>query len=905
MSAISRIRELYNSFGFRTVSGEGGKPFGLDKYGKAFYVAWRYRNRSALGESGVTVKQLAAREGIPPRFAEHILAVVDRSALGSPSVEVAARFRKFPGPEAGEAAARAASTELQKFVTGWPSWLFARGDVAVGGAGDESPLVFNDASLKVETRHRFVYLRGGRGGNRASVPKGPARVFLNVVPVNPAAGGKPVVIWRKATIGFRPGFALRSTPQPGTAEVAEPAGTPRRSLPPVPRHLLREVVSPESASALRFGTSIDGTEVGPDDFAADGPVSFEVKLPQGVTVFDLQVDAELGADRDQVIRITVTDREDGGARGIPTRTLLGDPQSRGYRTFKAGVLEFASLLPPNSHSEPTPADKDPIPLPFDSAFNVPEHDEFNLRVKYVRDDRFLYEHVLDDAARRQVDQAWQDLYASFDYHENYLQMLAAHYKLNLRDRHIGQIGPAELAAMPAEPRRYIAPIVAEYKTVVAAQAAARSRHLPDCLDFASRAWRRPLMEVEKQRLRSFYERALASEGDHRQAIRAVLARVLVAPEFLYRWERQPQGPGVRPLTDWEMASRLSFFLWASIPDDELRRAAAARDLSNPDQIRRQVQRMTADPKARRLATEFFGQWLGFYRFDEHRGVDTSRFPEFTNEVRESMYDEAVAFFEHIIRKQRPVREVLTADYTFVDRTLAKFYGVNRDIKAASEVELVERAGEFHRGGLLRLGVVLTTTSAPLRTSPVKRGDWVLRRILGFATPPPPADAGSIPADDKLFGGMTVKQRLEVHKRNATCANCHLRIDPLGFAFERYDSTGRWREKYGDGKPIEDSAALADKTEIAGVDGLLNYLSKSEDQVMRTLSQKLLGYALGRTVLISDRPLIDRLIAAGGQATIAQLAGEIATSPQFRNRSGGETAAPPVAAVARVGGTGRQ
>jgi hypothetical protein len=355
-----------------------------------------------------------------------------------------------------------------------------------------------------------------------------------------------------------------------------------------------------------------------------------------------------------------------------------------------------------------------------------------------------------------------------------------------------------------------------------------------------------------------------------------------------------------------MASRLSFFLWSSIPDDELRSAASAGELNDTAGLQRQVKRMLADPKARRFATEFFGQWLGFYHFDRHGGVDTSRFPEFTNAVRSAMYDEAVSFFEYITRKDRPVYDMLFADYTFLNGALAKHYGVAKEVKSNDRVELVEGAGAFHRGGLVRLGAVLTATSAPLRTSPVKRGDWVLRRILGTAVPPPPADAGSIPADDKLFGGLSVRERLEVHKRNTTCANCHVRIDPLGFSLERYDSVGRWRERYSDGKAIEDSGTLADHTEISGVEGLLEYLGKNEDKFRRALSSKLLGYALGRTLLASDQPLIDRMVAAGGEAGVSQLAAEIVTSRQFRNRLGRDGKPPGAtssarAAVAKAGG----
>ncbi len=202
-----------------------------------------------------------------------------------------------------------------------------------------------------------------------------------------------------------------------------------------------------------------------------------------------------------------------------------------------------------------------------------------------------------------------------------------------------------------------------------------------------------------------------------------------------------------------------------------------------------------------------------------------------------------------------------------------------------------RSNEFQRGGLLRLGTVLTTTSAPLRTSPVKRGDWVLRRILGTPTPPPPPDAGSIPADDKLFGGLSLHDKLEAHKRNATCAGCHTRIDPMGFPLEHYDSTGRWRTKYPDGKPIDDTSKTIDETNIAGAKGLLDYLHTKDDQIRRTLAIKMIGYSVGRTILPSDYPIIDKMVSAGGDAHFSDLVSEIVLSRQFRSRLGREAAAP--------------
>lgn len=912
MSAISRIRDIHTSKGFRTVSGEGGIPFGLEKYGKAFFVAWQYKHRAALGKPNATLRSLALSEGITARFAEHIWTVVNKPVLGYPSSEAVTRWRAVPAPSADrQASAKLARTqcdEVQKYIVTWASWLFARGDVAAGGAGDESPLQFNDRSLKVNASQRFTYNTGARVRGPA-IPTGPKKIYLHVAAINPAPGSKPVLVWHNPTIavrkgGRRPPDANAAPPPPPTgpsagadAKPVEVAGGMKGVPPPGERLPLRMVVDEATRKRLNFGVSPDGAPIGPDDFAAEGTVMFEVVVPEGAFGVEFQAEAQVGKDRNQVFRILLSEREDGGSRGIPIRGLVGDPNSAGYKRFKSGVMEYASILPPNSHGEAAPADKDPVPLPFDSTFNVPEHDEFLLKVKYIRDDRFFSENLVDDAERIKLNQAWADLYASFDYHENYLRLLAQHFKYDLKGQRIATLTRAQIESFPAAMRPFVPPLLAEYHESQAAQAAGRAGHIEDSLRFASRAWRRPLTLVEKQDLRAFYAKIYASEKDHKKAIRALIARILIAPQFLYRVE-QANNVGVaspfqnvavtttataKPLSSFELASRISYFLWSSIPDDELLRAAAAGELSSSAGLQRQVKRMLADAKARRFATEFFGQWLGFYHFDEHRGVDTSRFPEFTNEVKSAMYDESISFFEHIIRREKPVRELLHADYTFLNQPLAKHYGITKPVKSKGPVELVEGANSFQRGGLLRLGAVLTATSAPLRTSPVKRGDWLLRRILGTEVPPPPANAGILPADDKNFGGMTLRQKLEAHKRNATCASCHTRIDPLGFPLERYDSVGRYRTKYADGNPVDDEGILADKTQIAGINGLLKYLQTQDKQVLRTVAFKMTGYALGRTVQPSDEVLIERMSQLGGAATISDLATAIISSRQFRHR----------------------
>jgi hypothetical protein len=892
LSALDRINTLYETKGFRVVSGEGGRPFGLERYGKAFYVAWRYKHRAALGDPSATIRGLAAKEGITGRFADHIWTVVNKVNTGYPTRETVKRWAALPAPtsdiQGSLSKARAGCDEIQQYLTTWPSWFFARGDLAAGGAGDESPLAFDDSTLKVEPAHHFAYAVGVRGGRGRGGPSAPGlqKVHVLFTDVAPGTSAMPVVIWRNARVVTRAPAAGRGAPGAGT--VAPPAaGAAGRGGPgPVlSTQSLRSVLTPDVAATLSFGTSPDGTTIGPDDFATAASVAFAIDVPAGGNVVEFQADAELGKDRSAVVRVMLSERPEGTARDALQRVVFGDPQSAGYKTFRANMAEYVSLLPPNSHGEANPADKDPVPPPFDNTYNSPEHDAFVLKVKYQRSDSFFTDNMVDGADRARLNHAWNDLFGSWPYHDAYLGMLAEHYGFGTESRRIEDLNAARIAALPAAARPYLVSLRAHYDEVMKAQALAQPGHITDTLAFASRAWRRPLTAAETASLRAFYLKSrTVSQLDHDDAIRAVLARILVSPAFLYRVETVTRGPE-KPLNGWEVASRMSFFLWSSIPDDELRRAAAAGELGNPTQIARQVKRMTADPKARRLATEFFGQWLGFYHFDQYRGVDTGRFPEFTDEVKSAMYDEAVSTFEYIVRQERPVKEILHADYTFLNKPLAKFYGLAKDVGSSDKVVMVEGANRFDRGGALRLGSVLTTTSAPLRTSPVKRGDWVLRRILGTPTPPPPADAGTLPGDDKSFNGLTLRQRLAEHKKNTTCASCHVRIDPLGFPLEGFDAVGRARDKYADGNAVDITGELADKKTIVGADGLLKYLESQDKLVMSTLSKKMLGYALGRTVLASDRPLLAGMTAAGGQASFSDLAIKIVTSRQFRNRAG--------------------
>jgi hypothetical protein len=407
-------------------------------------------------------------------------------------------------------------------------------------------------------------------------------------------------------------------------------------------------------------------------------------------------------------------------------------------------------------------------------------------------------------------------------------------------------------------------------------------------DFARRAFRRPLQPAERDELARFYRSLRAENGlEHEEAIRNTLVRVLMSPHFLYRSE-PVEGPGVRALPDLALASRLSYFLWASVPDQTLLDLAARGTLHRPAVLAAQARRMLQDPRARRLATEFVGNWLDFRRFEQHNGVDRERFPAFDNDLREAMFEEPIRFALDVIQRDGSVLDFLYAKHTFVNPPLAKHYGMPVVAGGLDHWERVDGADQFGRGGLLPMSVFLTANSPGLRTSPVKRGYWVVRRVLGERIPPPPANVPELPHDEAKLGDLTLRQVLERHRADKACAGCHARFDAFGLVFEGYGPVGERRERDFGGRPVETQAVFPDGTEAAGLDGLIAYVrAHREGDFVDNLCRKLLAYALGRTLILSDEATIDemkRRLATGGHR-FGALIDTIVTSPQWINKRG--------------------
>jgi uncharacterized protein DUF1592/uncharacterized protein DUF1588/uncharacterized protein DUF1585/uncharacterized protein DUF1587/uncharacterized protein DUF1595 len=398
---------------------------------------------------------------------------------------------------------------------------------------------------------------------------------------------------------------------------------------------------------------------------------------------------------------------------------------------------------------------------------------------------------------------------------------------------------------------------------------------------ARRAYRRPVTDEDIRPLMNLYKLGRATVG-FEAGIRTALQGMLVDPEFLFRIERDPKNsaPGaVYRISDLELASRLSFFLWSSIPDDELLKLAEQGRLKDPKVLEQQVRRMLADSRSKALVSNFAGQWL-YLRNLHTKFPDPGTYPDFDDNLRQAMEKETELFFESIVREDRSVVDLLDADYTFVNERLAEHYGIPNI--HGSQFRRVTLSDE-NRRGILGQGSILAVTSYPTRTAPTLRGKWLLENILGTPPPPPPPNVPSL-KDDREANTLTMRKRMEQHRENPACASCHRLMDPLGFALENFDAIGMWRTNQG-ANPIDASGELPDGTKFQGPAELRQILLSKREQFVQTVSEKLLTYALGRGVEYYDMPAVRKIVhdAAPGEYKWSSIVLGIVRSAPFQMR----------------------
>lgn len=540
---------------------------------------------------------------------------------------------------------------------------------------------------------------------------------------------------------------------------------------------------------------------------------------------------------------------------------------------------------------------------------------FHSMMGYFRDDQPLYDLVLNEDQQAELDQLWRELdfvaSAPMRQYQGFLWFERTDSGF-MRDPEFDFARPEDLAALKQPVIRelakvyrakairngakgdslqaiddYFEEINSQIRWVEQTRQESQQRQFSGVMEFAGRAFRRPLREAEQVGLQEFYLKLREDDGlSHAEAIEDLLVAVLMSPNFCYRVDLLADSSESRPLDNFELASRLSYFLWSSVPDEELLQLAAEGRVTDPEILRQQTRRLLKSPKIRALAVEFGGNWLDFRRFEEHNSVDRDRFPAFDDDLRRSMFEEPIRFFVDVIQQDGSLLDFLYGDYTFVNGPLAKHYGID-DVEIYDDswrrVEGVRKVG---RGGVLAMSVFLTKNAPGLRTSPVKRGYWVVRRLLGQRIPAPPPNVPELPSDESQLGEKTLRETLAIHRKHASCSGCHNKIDSIGLVFESFGPVGERREVDLGGRSIDDQAVFPDGTTGQGVEDLRRYITNHrEKDFVENVCRKLLSYALGRSLILSDEVLLQQMQAAlvENDYRFSVLVDTIVPSPQFLSK----------------------
>lgn len=844
-------------------------------YAQYFRSAWRYRHRAKLGLATATLPEIAEADRVSPKYLETIWGTLNAKAESvGPLAELSARWRALPepGPDLETVA-----PEIEK--------------------------------LCAELRDFVVTLR------RKIVPE-----VKNLSAPLIQEGSQTLIMWKNRQMAanrrrFDPHVLL--TPEEAVAEQG------RREA-----EIVAQKAAREAARARRVAAQI----------AANGGVAPRV-TPNTETPAIVQrggkfLSASVSTAGSATTLAAVSER---APPDDPDLRAPADPVKRSE--LEAAFTRFAAIFPDAFYiSERARVYLDAKDQQDNGGRLLSAG--FHSMTGYFRDDAPLCELVLDDAGRRELEGLWQEFYfyaaiparmhTSFVWFERTdsafmrdplfdpyrpedksvttqqkIAQLAAIYLAKARDN-----GASETVQQAI--REHFSHVAEDNAWLEQAHENAILAHLRDLVTFAERAYRRPLDAAEREDLLAFYRTSRSDNGlDHENAMRDSIARVLMSPHFCYRIDTLDGAAGAmataapvetnfvsdradrRLLSAYALANRLSYFLWSSMPDPELLSHAATGDLLQNDVLVAQADRMLKDPRVRNFATEFAGHWLDFRRFEEHNAVDRERYPAFDDELRSAMFREPIEFLMHVVREDRPLQDLMFGDYTYVNAPLARHYGFEGRFSRDGWTR-VDHVNALGRGGLLPMAVFLTANSPGLRTSPVKRGHWVVSQLLGERIPPPPPNVPVLPADEKQMGELTLRETLEKHRADPVCASCHARFDSFGLAFEGYGATGERRTLDFGGRPVDARADFPGGGSGDGLGGLRAYLQERRaNDFVDNLCRKLLAYGLGRTLLLSDDALLHDMKAklkADG-STFRALVETVVNSPQFRMRR-----VPPVANV---------
>ncbi|MCA9047220.1 MAG: DUF1592 domain-containing protein, partial [Planctomycetaceae bacterium] len=595
---------------------------------------------------------------------------------------------------------------------------------------------------------------------------------------------------------------------------------------------------------LEFGRHPNGSPIDPTAFCLKAPQVAEVRIPAELSAAAefaaaVELHGESGAGGSVQVQV-LTARPERPMFSPAEPVLTGTDPAAGER-LEAALAEYRNLFPPAvCYTRIVPVD------------------EVVTMVLYFREDEHLQRLMLNGEQTAELNRLWDELLYVAQEPIALTVAFEQIYEFATQDR-------PDLVVAFAPFRQPINDRADVFRTRLRET---EPVHLQAVIEFADRAWRRPLAESEQLGLRKFYAHLRSAEVAHEDALRLTLARLLTSPDFLYRRELPPESAETQPVpttatpqesagstsavpvSNDALATRLSYFLWSSLPDAELRRATAAGIPVTDEVLLQQTKRMLQDARTRRLAIQFACQWLHLRDFDRNDDKNENLYPEFAG-LRSDMYEETVRFFEDLFRNNGSVLDLVNADHAFLNETLAQHYGI--DGVRGEEWRRVEGIRSHGRGGVMGMASLLAAQSGASRTSPILRGNWVFETLLGERLPRPPAGVPQLP--EMVPEGQTARQLIELHSSVPECAKCHEKIDPYGFALEQFDTIGRLRPA-----KVDTQTTLSDGHQIDGLDGMQHYLlTVRRDDILRQFCRKLLGFSLGREIQLSDELLLDKML----------------------------------------------
>jgi hypothetical protein len=913
-------------------------------------AAWRYRYRDAADKE-LDIAAWAARSQLSPKYLSLVWQTLEDASRAATDARRATpeAARIMPGfferlgqlwdaiPAAADPRAQPAPwTELQRFIEFFQrKFPHREGAMIQSHAGNWPIRHLEFRAQEAAARDQFdpgnfrakatiAFARVNAPQNSPTADKG-TTLYLNIsrafdrpsedgpdLPATPAAEGAPVdapvVIVRNAIFS-------KSNSHPRNEDE-------RQKQEVVALRDLLQQHAPETAERLAFGKHPAGGELEATSFAAIVPTTIEIPLNSALLKElhekQLLLECELdGRSRNDAVLVYPTVGRPGTEKYAANAELLIHPDGDVAQSLSGPARLFCSTFP--------------------NRFFYVDPDRglaagFHLVEGFFRDDLPLVQKVLDQHQQQELDHLWRELdfvtqstetllrgFVWFERAERHVlhdkrfdflraedpelvhEELLAQFEREYLDKLGVKLVEGTLQPQAAD-KQYdlVHGFFQRIRAGLALHAeqlqAAEQRAVSDIESLAGRAFRRPLRDEQRTALRNLYSDLRNRGNSVESSLRGMLVAVLMSPDFFLHFSHAPMSEQIQPLADEELASRLSYFLWSSLPDAELMSAARRGNLRDASELVRQTRRMLSDPRIDGFAREFFGQWLRYRDYLEKDPINAPAFPGYDNALRQAMFEEPTRFAIDAIQNDRSVLELLHGDATFVNGPLAKHYGgeiaqqYHRLSKDPAEWHLVSGLRMEGRGGMIGMGVILTKLSKGERTSPVKRGFWTVHHLLGQHFPPPPNDVPELPPNEKQ-AAKTIRELIVAHTENPKCAMCHLHFDGLGMALEGFDPIGRARTRDLADRTIDNRATLPDGKTAQGIAGLIEYIERARrDDFVRTLCRKFLGYALGRSVILSDEPLLKEMKRSleQNEYRFSAMFETVVRSSQFRNRRGNES-----------------